>query len=736
MAVSRPLLSRPSSPTPRDGHLSLRDEHAEPSSSHLDQAMSYSKSQPPLDIVLSTPTVFLKGIGVDVEPAVLSGQVIINLPEATSIKEITLQLRGKARFPPLPSDSSNHLLQTNYNSVVVYSHDWTFLEGERRSAHTLKAGRHAFPFQVMLDGSVPSSFTNHSGTTFITYKLRAAAIRSGFSSNFQAQCPVNIVRSLANDALEYQQTLEIENTWPGKLMYSLLLPHKAWAAGDTICSLVKFQPTGKGVYVGSVLTTVNETTKIKYKSGPVESSRVVASIKHEFHNGHPLVVDTYNFKSTSRLQGGMFHVPSSSIPRTPGVGFSTFDSSASSGTSTPAGESRPLSAQRSRTTSSDTLSTMVVNNFPESAFNAPSQAYASSSSSSSEEERGTEVVSLLSVTLPVSATPSSSNEPIETSYRVRWLVHVVNPDGHISELRCSLPIIVLDNVLLTEARLATNETRRLTFGLEDSTPSSAEIELPSYTNHILDRVANSFFPADSRLVQNPWPAATSPDDPLDLHSGMSSPTESPDPHQNPLDWVNVELMMSLGETWRSQRSSRDARTPPDSHNASRRSSRAGSRAGSPERSSGIQSHPDGSLSHSSSSSNIASQNHHHNTGRLNLFNLSLKPFTSLANRHNSAASGHNSSLSSHSHRDRERDTHPPINNMQAVQTQPVPLATDPIPTASNQELLRSALSEVPDYGVASRGFLGGGITPLDLMRGLPSYEDSERGRSSSHPSHS
>ncbi|KZT43588.1 hypothetical protein SISSUDRAFT_1068831 [Sistotremastrum suecicum HHB10207 ss-3] len=644
--------------------------------------MSYSKSQPPLDIVLSTPTVFLKGIGVDVEPAVLSGQVIINLPEATSIKEITLQLRGKARFPPLPSDSSNHLLQTNYNSVVVYSHDWTFLEGERRSAHTLKAGRHAFPFQVMLDGSVPSSFTNHSGTTFITYKLRAAAIRSGFSSNFQAQCPVNIVRSLANDALEYQQTLEIENTWPGKLMYSLLLPHKAWAAGDTICSLVKFQPTGKGVYVGSVLTTVNETTKIKYKSGPVESFRVVASIKHEFHNGHPLVVDTYNFKSTSRLQGGMFHVPSSAIPRTPGMGFSTFDSSASSGTSTPAGESRPLSAQRSRTTSSDTLSTMVVNNFPESAFNAPSQAYASSSSSSSEEERGTEVVSLF-------ATP----------YRVRWL------------LRCSLPII---------ARLATNETRR--------TPSSAEIELPSYTNHILD--------PDSRLVQNPWPVATSPDDPLDLHSGMSSPTESPDPHQNPLDWVNVELMMSLGETWRSQRSSRDARTPPDSHNASRRSSRAGSRAGSPERSSGIQSHPDGSLSHSSSSSNIASQNHHHNTGRLNLFNLSLKPFTSLANRHNSAASGHNSSSSSHSHRDRERDTHPPINNMQAVQTQPVPLATDPIPTASNQELLRSALSEVPDYGVASRGFLGGGITPLDLMRGLPSYEDSERGRSSSHPSHS
>ena len=45
----------------------------------------------------------------------------------------------------------------------------------------------------------------------------------------------------------------------------------------------------------------------------------------------------------------------------------------------------------------------------------------------------------------------------------------------------------------------------------------------------------------------------------------------------------------------------------------------------------------------------------------------------------------------------------------------------PVPMTSPQ-LLHRAFTEVPDYDMASRGFLGGGITPLSSMRGLPSYE--------------
>jgi hypothetical protein len=48
---------------------------------------------------------------------------------------------------------------------------------------------------------------------------------------------------------------------------------------------------------------------------------------------------------------------------------------------------------------------------------------------------------------------------------------------------------------------------------------------------------------------------------------------------------------------------------------------------------------------------------------------------------------------------------------------------------SGSELLHRAFTEVPDYGVASRGFIGGGVPPLTSMRGLPSYDEAERSHS-------
>ena len=44
------------------------------------------------------------------------------------------------------------------------------------------------------------------------------------------------------------------------------------------------------------------------------------------------------------------------------------------------------------------------------------------------------------------------------------------------------------------------------------------------------------------------------------------------------------------------------------------------------------------------------------------------------------------------------------------------------------EQLHYAFTEVPDYDMASRGFLGGGITPLSSLQGLPSYDDAARER--------
>lgn len=51
----------------------------------------------PLEIHLDNDLVVLRGAGGDVNPALLTGQVVLNLTESTNIKELTLKLEGKAK---------------------------------------------------------------------------------------------------------------------------------------------------------------------------------------------------------------------------------------------------------------------------------------------------------------------------------------------------------------------------------------------------------------------------------------------------------------------------------------------------------------------------------------------------------------------------------------------------------------------------------------------------------------
>lgn len=52
-----------------------------------------------LDIALASDTLVLRGAGVDVAPALLTGNVVLTLSEPTSIRQVSLVFKGKARVP-------------------------------------------------------------------------------------------------------------------------------------------------------------------------------------------------------------------------------------------------------------------------------------------------------------------------------------------------------------------------------------------------------------------------------------------------------------------------------------------------------------------------------------------------------------------------------------------------------------------------------------------------------------
>ncbi|EJD53988.1 hypothetical protein AURDEDRAFT_180356 [Auricularia subglabra TFB-10046 SS5] len=395
--------------------------------------------------ILVPRTIVFRGVGQDVEPVRLSGTVVLHLAEPAVLKDVILDFTGKAKLPVPPSPDVKP--QTSY---AIYNHDISFMPQanqtfDKKQSRTFKAGRHAFPFDIDLEAYLPSSL--HAPRAQIGYKLRATAVRSSLLPNYTCSLPINVVRSFGPNSLEYQQTIEVESTWQGKLMYSLTLPHKAWAAGDTIITLVKFQPLAKGVSVAEVRSMIIETAQYSGLAG-IEMKKDVCSARHIFS-----CPSSSSQSASERTQ---------SEPRLLSEG------------------PPPISAHAGSAASGDVAS----------------------GDSGGVNEEGHEVVAKVELKIPSWTCPSHSVAPINVSHRIVWVINISNSDGHTSELRCSLPIHILSHHVLEEAIQASAPTRRLLFGIDDLIlPVSEQVELPSYHAHVQDPVADA---ADG------WPPHASP----------------------------------------------------------------------------------------------------------------------------------------------------------------------------------------------------------------------------------
>lgn len=624
-----------------------------------------------------------------------------------------------------------------YLTYTVCNHDWSFLEGDKKHTRTLKEGRHVFPFQLRIGGSLPSSITAlESEGASVSYRLRAQATRPGFNHNIQATAPVHIVRSLSEEALEYQQTLEIENTWPEKLMYSIMLPHKAWAAGDTLAALIKFSPLNKGISVVRVTTSLQETTSIYARSGSQNYVRVVASVKHDITNGR--VISSDGVPAAEGYQGR-------------------------------SGSNSTLNVSHAHRDQIE-----ILNN---------------------------DLVTTLTMPLPLTLTPTHGIEPIVTSHRVRWSIIIVNPDGHTSELRCSLPVHILDARLIQEAKRHTAHTRRLLLGGPDIPISEEDedMDLPSYTSHVRDRVAGVALPDigfSNTSTASSSGAPLTPDGNVTLNgapgSGHSTPLEpnvfSHLPHipasgdNTSLEWITSELLLQQRQQQRrSGTGHRSGYFVPDEHtdsDVSRSASRAPSRPAS-RHSSSVASRcasPDPNRTDGNSSSGprqgfthsdhrtLQSREGHGARNLQGLLKATMKPFTSITHGNWLSRPG-----GSHGNLvdlpDRQSRTRPQSSRRQSLTLSPITfdapsnsqnsrhyqqiqtcstnmiapqLSSSTISTSSSPNTAGSAfflpgtLTEVPDYDVASRGFIGG-LPPLTSLQGLPSYEEAAMSAPSTPP---
>src|SRR5258706_12313834 len=486
--------------------------------------------------------------------------------------------------------------------------------------------------------------------------------------------------------------------------------------------MLKFTPLTKGVGVISVEMSIQEKVKTLWRSLYYENLQTVTCTQQStFHN--QLVRIRTSSEMESAAEPPLATQPSSvgrararsreNLRSTYRVGGSARQNT--SGGSTPASIQSQVDSEN--------------NSSPARSRNSAEREVVESGNG--------DIEGVVRLFIPPTATPYHGISPIEVSHRVKWNILIANSDGHYSELRCSLPIQLLDHVVLEEAQAATSITRSLLFGSEYEPDNPQEAVLPSYPDHIRDRVADAALHAallannplttDAHLPEDDVPAEnilSSPHGPTSTFSATNSllsiprATSLPDPSERRHleESYSSELVHSLGRDLYGPSSIFAGPTPPDSQNASRQGSRNSSRNSSRAPS------PQPVMPGEPLELHLCSASPHRPRIRRK---FSLKPFAPFSKRSKSTTT---------------IDSFQPITSSMAFPSTPScsntpnsevldpfhdPGRSSAVPSTVNLSHL-NVYDTVPDYTISASGFLGGGITPLSGLRGLPSYDEAER----------
>lgn len=129
--------------------------------------------------------------------------------------------------------------------------------GSTSKSVTLGATNYQWPFEIIIPGSTPESVEGLDDVHVI-YKLKATVVRGRLASDLHTYKPVRILRTLDPAALELAHAMTVENVWPNKVEYSLVVPQKAIIFGTNIQVELRFTPLLKGLKVGQIICTLME----------------------------------------------------------------------------------------------------------------------------------------------------------------------------------------------------------------------------------------------------------------------------------------------------------------------------------------------------------------------------------------------------------------------------------------------------------------------------------------------
>ncbi|KAL4892786.1 hypothetical protein BDV59DRAFT_208186 [Aspergillus ambiguus] len=364
------------------------------------------------DIRLDEDYIVFRGGEQEAASAHLSGKLILCLSEPLSMKHIRLHLTGISRVCwHLPSSSAGGG-RKSWRERVFYEKTWRFRDPGKGKTELLPAGNYEYPFNLVLEGSMPESVEGLSDT-YVTYRFKAEIGRK-YAKDIVVRKPLRIIRTLEPSALELSHAMSVENVWPNKIEYSISTPTKAVIFGTSIRVDFKLIPLLKGLRIGQIVSQLIESHDLTLNPEDPDS------IRNTYKNTRTIINDEHEIDGDNSLE--------------------------------------------------------IID----------------------EAVEGYQFSRLLD--LPKTLTrclQDTDTKGIKIRHKLKFRVQLLNPDGHISELRATLPVSIF-----ISPNLAIDENNNLV----DQTPQTAQRAIddlaqqapPLYGEHQFDQLYSELDPAGYR----------------------------------------------------------------------------------------------------------------------------------------------------------------------------------------------------------------------------------------------
>jgi hypothetical protein len=136
----------------------------------------------------------------------------------------------------------------------------------------LPPGNYQWPFEFGLDGNTAESVEGIPEAS-ITYKVRVTVDRGKLAHDMHSTKHLRVIRTLESNALELMHSMSVENTWPEKIDYTIILAQKSVVFGSNANLEMRFTPLLKGLAIGDINARMVEIRECSFPGATSVTTR-------------------------------------------------------------------------------------------------------------------------------------------------------------------------------------------------------------------------------------------------------------------------------------------------------------------------------------------------------------------------------------------------------------------------------------------------------------------------------